>query len=424
MVSRGNNGATSLSTVRTYPTTTSTITATSTSHKKEISSLYSESSRGPELDLMEAQLSAILVNEEFYQVLYIPCTSSSVSNDSRPLGEEWRRKICQWSFRVIDHFRLDREIVSFGLNLFDRFLVTNCIAKQQQQEQQQSPKNKPRTLKNGNLCTCTCPSCAQSIDSRTYQLAAMTSLYVAIKLHPDNNALTEDGMRRKRYFKLESFVELSRGQFGAADICRMEQVILQTLKWRVNPPTPMALVAYLLSLMPPIIDIPSASRPTYDLVLHVLQELSRYITELSVCLGSICSTSPASQVAYAAILVSMDLLTLKALPMRARDTFHAAVSMTSLQSGGTLLMPHKQKIRKLSHVLSKSLLPEMLLEDASGGSSSSNSSSCHPIVIARDFGLLNLSRINGSSSSSSKGSDSSIESSCQGSPTAVSQGCY
>merc|ERR1712194_945424 len=111
--------------------------------------------------------------------------------------------------------------------------------------------------------------------------------------------------------------------------------------------------------MPPLADIPAPSKPTYDLVLHVLQELSRYITELSVCLGSVCSTSPASQVAYAAILVSMDLLTLKALPMRARDTFHAAVSMTSLHSGGTLLMPHKQKIQKLSQILSKSLLPEI-----------------------------------------------------------------
>jgi Cyclin, N-terminal domain len=382
-------------------------------------------SRGPELELLEDQLSAVLVTEESYRVLHIPCKAISQSSDSRPLGEEWRRKICQWSFRVIDHFRLDREVVSFGLNLFDRFLVTNCLDKQAKQS------NKLRTS------LCACPSCDQSIDSRTYQLAAMTSLYVAIKLHPDNKTLMQDGTRRRRFFKLESFVELSRGQFEAQDICCMEQVILESLQWKVNPPTPMALVAYLLSMMPSIDDLPSASRPTYDLVLHVLQELSRYITELSVCLGNLCSTSSASQVAYAAILVSMDLLTLKALPMRARDTFHAAVSMTSLQSGGTLLMPHKPRIRKLSHILSNSLLPEMLLEEydreqgeaLSTGttSTSTNSSSCHPIVIARDYGLLNLARIN-SSTWHDKATNVSVgvddETPCQPSPTGVSHGCY
>jgi Cyclin, N-terminal domain len=394
-------------------------------------------SRGAELELLEDQLSALLVTEESYLVLHIPCKAIALSSDSRPLGEEWRQKICQWSFRVIDHFRLDREIVSFGLNLFDRYLVTNCLDKQARQ----SNRNKIRSG------VCSCPSCGQSIDSATYQLAAMTSLYVAIKLHPDNKMLMEDGTRRKRHFKLESFVELSRGQFQAQDICRMEQVILEALKWKVNPPTPMALVAYLLSMMPSIDDIPSASRSTYDLVLHVLQELSRYITELSVCLGNLCSTFPPSQVAYAAILVSMDLLTYKALPMRVRNTFHAAVSMISLQSEGTLLMQHKPRIVNLSHILSKSLLPDMLLEEydresqatsatskkgatPSTATTSTSSSACHPIVIARDYGLLNLTRINSRSWQEAPTTASvgvgvvDDDTPCQPSPTGVIHGCY
>ena len=76
-------------------------------------------------------------------------------------------------------------------------------------------------------------------------------------------------------------------------------------------------------------------------------------------------------------------------------------------------MPHKPRIRKLSQILSKSLLPEMLLEEYDNNKSKAASSvatatstttgttaattatnsSCHPVVIARDFGLLNLSRI-------------------------------
>ena len=355
--------------------------------------------------LVEEQICAILSVEEAYQVQHVPCQSEE-DNCNPLLGDEWRQKICQWSFRVIDHFQLDREVVSFGLNIFDRFLVHNSKSYKAAAALNimESSKNSPlhrrhrRSLHKKSNIECVCPSCAQNMDSRTYQLAAMTSLYIAIKLHPDNTT-TEDGMRRRRYFKLSSFIELSRGQFDSKDIAHMETNILTALNWKVNPPTPMALVAYLLCLMPPQNDIPQEAKPTYDLVLHVLQELSRYITELSVCLGGICTSCPASYIAYAAIQVSMDLLTLKTLPTDVRDIFHANVTMISLQSGGTLLLSHKQTIQKLKHCLSKSLQPELLLDDldasASGGSSSasSSSSSCHPIIIARDYGLLNLNKI-------------------------------
>jgi len=151
----------------------------------------------------------------------------------------------------------------------------------------------------------------------------------------------------------------------------------------------------------------------------------------------------------------MDLLTLQALPLRTRDTFHAAVSITSVKSGGAMLIPHKTKVRRLFSILSKSLLPELLLEEfdaatsvtvgsttatpisanstaaasqvqASAGADAS-SSSCHPIVIAREYGLLNLSKIHlvyhGNKygvDSSSKGQNQCLESS----PTGVNQPCY
>jgi len=54
--------------------------------------------------LWSDQLRALLQQEQKYQVQHIPCCSSKP--DQRPELEEWRRKICQWSYRVIDHFRL------------------------------------------------------------------------------------------------------------------------------------------------------------------------------------------------------------------------------------------------------------------------------------------------------------------------------
>lgn len=50
------------------------------------------------------QLAGMLRQEAKYVVQHVPCRS--LSRETRPELEEWRSKICQWSYRVIDHFRL------------------------------------------------------------------------------------------------------------------------------------------------------------------------------------------------------------------------------------------------------------------------------------------------------------------------------
>ena len=341
--------------------------------------------------LVEDQLMALLLAEETYQVPHVPCTTSSVDPDRIPYAE-WRRKICQWSFKVIDHFRLDREVVSCAMNIFDRFLA-----------------NIPKTF---DVCVCPCPSCQRSVDSRTFQLTAMTSLYLAMKLNSDNGS--DDCSSPSRRLRLFSFVELSRGQFCAEDISEMEKTILKELRWKVHPPTPMTFISYLLRLMPPHSTMPIESRKTYDLVLHVLHELARYLTELSVCLGSACSVHSPSQVAYAAILVSMDLLTFSALPDYIRDAFNEAVVSLSSQSGGTILTPHDEPIRFLQDRLRQSFWPEMLMEDCEGADMG------HPISMARDFGLLDVSSIYASQYPHST-SPTSVKDGWEGSPICVSR---
>ena len=54
--------------------------------------------------LLRDQLIALLRQESKYVAHCAPCRSPS--RETRPELEEWRRKICQWSYRVIDHFRL------------------------------------------------------------------------------------------------------------------------------------------------------------------------------------------------------------------------------------------------------------------------------------------------------------------------------
>ena len=163
--------------------------------------------------------------------------------------------------------------------------------------------------------------------------------------------------------------------------------ILCKLQWEVFPPTPMTAVSYLLLLMPPHDDLPYTCNQSYALVLHVLHELARYLTELSVCHGRICSVHTSSQIAYASILLSMELLTPVALPLQVREAFNELVTSTSVLSGGTVLSSQDDQIKYLKEILRESFWPEMLVDDCEYAEIG------HPISMAKDFGLLDISHI-------------------------------
>ena len=91
----------------------------------------------------------------------------------------WREKICEWSYQVIDHFDFSREVVSVSIHYLDRFLATRTVNK------------------------------------KVFQLAAMTCLFLAIKLH-------EPGK-----LSMASMIELSRGYFMVEQMATMEMSILR-----------------------------------------------------------------------------------------------------------------------------------------------------------------------------------------------------
>ena len=112
-----------------------------------------------------------------------PATSSthSVGTNSSAAGvnEDWRGKICEWSYQVIDHFDYDREIVAVSVHYLDRYL------------------------------------CQRPVNKRTFQLCAMTTLFMACKLY-DLNKL-----------RMSAIIELSRGCFTEEHITAMEMSILK-----------------------------------------------------------------------------------------------------------------------------------------------------------------------------------------------------
>jgi Cyclin, N-terminal domain len=114
-----------------------------------------------------------------------------------------REKMCEWSYRVRDHFRTTREVVAFAFSFLDRFVVRyNC-------------------------------------DRTTFKLASMTSFFIATK------------MLNVKQISLRSLAELSRGEFDPEHISDMEKFILTKLQWRMNPPTIQAFISYLRIVLPP-----------------------------------------------------------------------------------------------------------------------------------------------------------------------------
>jgi len=159
-----------------------------------------------------------------------------------------REKMCEWSYRVGDHFHTGREVVAISFSYLDRFLDgVNC-------------------------------------DRTSFKLAAMTTLYMATKIHA------------RHQIALSSLAELSRGEFEISQIEDMEAMILEALDWRLNPPTAQSFVDAFFDLVP----VPSGSQ-----VSNTIYQRAIFFTELSLYDYSFVSTGEAL-IAVAALLNSME----------------------------------------------------------------------------------------------------------------------
>ena len=178
-----------------------------------------------------------------------PNSSNNGASTNSTINELWREKICEWCYQVVDHFDFNREVVSVAMNYLDRYLATRLV------------------------------------NRRIFQLAAMTALYLAIKLF-------EPGKLR-----MASLIDLSRGYFMAEHIVTMEDSMLQSLKWYVHPPTSFAFCRDFMRLVSG--DISPRAR-------HDVNELARFMTELSVCDYWFITKKPSS-IALAALINAIEL---------------------------------------------------------------------------------------------------------------------
>lgn len=121
----------------------------------------------------------------------------------------WSRfKMIEWCFQVIDFIKFRREAVCIAMSYLDRF------------------------LSNGS------PRARAAINSRKeYQLAAMTSLYLAVKLF------------EPKIIGIALLTELGRGSYTIDDFRQMENDMLHGLKWHLNGPTAFSFMEQFLELL-------------------------------------------------------------------------------------------------------------------------------------------------------------------------------
>ena len=148
---------------------------------------------------------AVTTDEELVDE-FVGDDATRLTPDSKRVGR-WRAKMVDFCYEVAEYCMSDRETVAIAMSYLDRFLRT------------------PAGLE---VC--------QNQD--LFKLAAMTCHYTTIKVHEPPAVPPE------------VISEMSLGAFTVEQAEDMEFVILQSIGWRVNPPTSYAFLRQFLYLIP------------------------------------------------------------------------------------------------------------------------------------------------------------------------------
>lgn len=171
-----------------------------------------------------------------------------------------RIKMIHWYYEVVNYCNFSRNNVEIAISYIDRFLMTH----------------------NGQIIF---------IDENKLQLAYMTALYTAIKIHELNGAFSP---------KLVSTF-LSHNKYTIDEIVNMEMFILNSINWNMNPPITNEFIQLLLLLIPNSI----MNTNMIDVATH----LSEIQSEIAIADYTFIS-SKASIIAYSALINSIESMCL------------------------------------------------------------------------------------------------------------------
>jgi len=300
------------------------------------------------------------------------------ANRLTPLNHVHNRgRVLKWYYEVVAYYQYDRSIIPISMDFLDRFLLLNSTEKE--------------------------------ISTRTYKVAAMTCLYLAIKLHVGD-------VCSKNKICLQEYASLGERDISPADISSMERCILDTLNWKVHPVSPMCFVRHFLKLIEPsesMNDLSGVIISTdvsnqciiMDICMEALSSIALYFTELAICMpensayfnlhgDKNCSmdsrTFASSTIAYACILLSMEMISSSAIPLNIRELFLRKCDELHSGKHGSL-QPDREDINELQKRIQNNFTLDKALNRASArdGRAYRCISESQPIATAICHGLLN-----------------------------------
>lgn len=158
-------------------------------------------------------------------------------------------------YEFIDHYSFDREVVGVAMYYFDRYISSQA-------------------------------SCDGIRTKDKFQIIAVTSLFLAIKLH----SMSEDRLIESRS---RALARLLYDHVDPQEIYEMEMEILVLLDWRLNPPT-VHQFAINFSQLHPLGERCSTA-------ISYLYESTRYQAEIAVFSPELLATFKSSVIAFAAL---------------------------------------------------------------------------------------------------------------------------
>ena len=119
-----------------------------------------------------------------------------------PGGQFFRQVIIQWMYNMANTFRFSHQVVIVANYYLDTMVQYKTPA------------------------TSTTPEQRLIVNSVDYQLASLTSIYVAMKVYGS------------RVFPVTELIKLGRDQFSIEDVLNMEGILVNdVLQWKLTPPT-------------------------------------------------------------------------------------------------------------------------------------------------------------------------------------------
>ena len=149
-------------------------------------------------NIADTSTMAPVLNPEFDEVQNIlhimRKQESTVYNQAREELDEllavWRKMLVEWMYFVVDYTRKNRQAVAAAAYFFDVMMAQDFVNTREE-----------------------------------HQLAAATSLQLSLKAYDSTS------------IDIKKLVKLGRGLFTENDVVEMESRILNTLQWRLHPPT-------------------------------------------------------------------------------------------------------------------------------------------------------------------------------------------